>query len=140
LSNFLESEDFNRRKSNTNRMFVPPGHFYWPIVNVDEVRPLFERETRPRTQLQGISIDGEAMLALWRQLLPHLGITRFPEEQTAGSRYFFNKPAFSYWDGSVLSAMLRLFEPNPPKAEPKNFVQRLCSPGPQQPRGLQARD
>jgi hypothetical protein len=111
IEQFLESEEFNRRKSNTNRMFVPPGHFYSPIVNIDEVRPLFERETRPPMQLQGISIDGEAMLALWGQLLPHLRDTRFPEEQTAGSRYFFNNPAFSYGDGSVLSAMLRLFQP-----------------------------
>ena len=110
IEQFLNGEEFNRLKNNTNRLFVPPGHFYSPIVNVEEVRPLLS-QTQISDQLPAISIDKKALLSLWKQLLPHLKDTPFPDNPAAGHRYHFKNTAFSYGDGSILSAMLRHFKP-----------------------------
>jgi hypothetical protein len=110
IEQFLESEEFNRVHGNTNHLFVPPGHFYSPIVNVEQVRPMFDKTNVPE-QLPGIEIDRDAMLALWKQLLAHLRDMPFPDEQSSGFRYFFNNTAFSHGDGRILSAMLRHFQP-----------------------------
>lgn len=108
---FLKADEFAALKSKTGSLFFPPGHFYSPIVNVEEVRPAFSNESAPPEQLPAISIDRQAMLALWRQLLPHLNDTPFPDDPAPGFRYHFNNPAFSYGDASILSAMLRHFRP-----------------------------
>lgn len=111
IEQFLQSEEFHGLQYNPHRLFVPPGHFYSPIVNVEEVRPLFAQQKSRPTQLPGIDIDREAMLSLWKHLLPYLKDMPFPEEQSDDFRYFFKNPAFSYGDGSILSAMLRHFQP-----------------------------
>ena len=111
IEKFLACDEFKRLRNNSNRLFVPPGHFYSPIVNIEEVRATFNNAKPPPTQLPAIDIDQHAMLALWAQLLPHLKDTHFPDEQTQGFRYFFKNSAFSYGDASVLSAMLRHFKP-----------------------------
>lgn len=110
IEQFLKSEEFNRVRNSTNRLFVPPGHFYSPIVNVEEVRSMFDRTDIPE-QLPGIEIDRGAMLVLWKQLLPHLKDMPFHDEQSGGLRYYFNNTAFSHGDGRILSAMLRHFQP-----------------------------
>jgi hypothetical protein len=108
VERLLNSEEFERRKS--ARLFVPPGHFYSPIVDIDQVRPLFNRPEMPN-RLPGISLDPLAMAELWQQFLPFLKDIPFPEDPAQGFRYSFRNPAFSYGDGSILYAMLRHFRP-----------------------------
>jgi hypothetical protein len=108
---FMKSEEFRRTTDSNSRLFVPPGHFYSPIVNVAEVRPVFNQKPDTPKQLPAITVDGQAMLALWERLLPHLNDTPFPDEPAPGFRYYFKNTAFAYGDGSILSAMLRLFRP-----------------------------
>ena len=91
-------------------LFVAPGHFYSPIVNVDEVSESFGCLSN-LSELPGIDISREAQITVWRKLLPYLKDIPFPEEKSEGFRYFFNNPAFSYGDGSILYAMLRYYRP-----------------------------
>jgi predicted O-methyltransferase YrrM len=65
-------------------------------------------KTRPTP---GLRIDEQAMLALWRSFQPYLETQPFPEEKTAGHRYWFNNPAFGHGDGTVLHCMMRRFQP-----------------------------
>lgn len=111
IQRFLASDEYKRLRDNTNRLFVPPGHFYSPIVNTAEVRPVFEGKRPVPESLPGLDIDRAGMLALWHELLPFLQTLPFPEEESAGFRYFFRNSAFSYGDGSILSAMLQRFRP-----------------------------
>jgi len=111
IERFLESGEHKGIREKTKNLFVPPGHFYSPIVNVEEVRPLFaEKAASPRT-LPGIDIDLDAMFALWKQFLPYLKEQPFTDEQNNALRYYFKNPAFSYGDGSILYSMLRHFQP-----------------------------
>lgn len=111
LDLFIGSDEFRRVNDSSNRLFFPPGHFYSPIVNVAEVRPLFDRHLAPPERLPAIALDRHAMLAIWERLLPFLKDMPFPDDPAPGFRYYFSNTAFSYGDGSILSAMLRLFRP-----------------------------
>ncbi len=108
---FTSSDEFRRATDSSNRLFVPPGHFYSPVVNVAEVRPMFSQKAVPPQELPAITVDRSAMLALWQRLLPYLKDMPFPDDPTSGFRYYFKNTAFSYGDGSILSAMLRLLRP-----------------------------
>jgi hypothetical protein len=80
------------------------------VVDVERIRPRFRRDPSPDA-LAAIAIDREAHLALWREFLPLLAAIPFDDDGSAGLRYRFRNPAFSYGDGSVLYAMLRRFCP-----------------------------
>ena len=111
LRSFIESEEFlSVKATNISKLYVPPGHFYSPIVNVDQVIKLYENE-KFIDELPGIKIDKSMMLDLWKELKPYIQSTPFPEKKINSYRYYFLNPAFSYADGIILSAMLRHFKP-----------------------------
>lgn len=107
---FLVSQEHAKLRKKALRLFVEPGHFYSPIVNVDELRDAFST-TPGVSSLPAIRISKEGHSKVWRELLPYLGDIPFPEEKSPDYRYHFRNPAFSYGDGSILHAMLRRYRP-----------------------------
>ena len=107
---FIASEEFRQRDA--TKLFAPPGHFYSPIVDVDEARAHLARMDQAPAQIPGIGIDKATMLKEWQTLLPFLSTLRFPDTKTTSSRYAFDNPSYSWGDGSVLSAMLRRHRPH----------------------------
>jgi hypothetical protein len=107
----MESKEFQRLIARKGKHFVEPGHFYSPLVNVDQIRARFEKSDT-NISPEAIRINPDTMRTVWYELLPFLQDTPFPEESSPGYRYFFRNPAFSYGDGSILHAMLRRFRPN----------------------------
>jgi predicted O-methyltransferase YrrM len=107
----LKSDEFAEIDRKLQKLFVPPGHFYSPVVNVDDVRNMLPRLTDATAYPKGIRIDEVAMLKQWEKFLPYLSEIPFPEEPSQGYRYHFQNPAFSYGDGSILYAMLRTYRP-----------------------------
>lgn len=97
-----------------NRLFVPPGHFYSPIVDTDEAKCFLEKQDKHPLphQVTGIHINHDAIIGLWHKLVPFFLDHPFTEEANKGMRYHFENPNFSYGDGSVWHAMLRYFKPN----------------------------
>jgi len=96
-----------------NRLFVPPGHFYSPIVDQADAEDYLNR-TRgaPAPEaVTGITVDRGALLDLWGKLVPFMHDNPFPEHKSEDFRYYFDNPNFSYGDGSVWHAMLRHFRP-----------------------------
>lgn len=95
-----------------NSGFVPPGHFYSPVVAIDEVR-----QDAPRifdctkTTLGGIDMNEEAhleLLAHFEALYPSID---FPAIPSPGHRYHYDNPAYGYSDAILLHCMLRHFRP-----------------------------
>jgi hypothetical protein len=107
---FLQSAEFSALRNKVRGLFVPPGHFYSPIVDTEAVSHALPR-LRSMTDLPAIAIDPEAMMAEWQAALPFLLEIPFPESPAPGFRYHFDNPAFSYGDGSILYAMLRRYGP-----------------------------
>ena len=93
-------------------LFVPPGHFYSPVVHPAEAEAVvakLETTAWPRS-LPGVAIDFDALRAHWATLLPHILSTVF-EAEKGERRYGFNNPAFSWGDGLMLQAMIRQHRP-----------------------------
>lgn len=90
------------------RLFMPPGHFYSPIVDVDSLKQKFpaKRQTAPPA-LPDVDIDIDAMTKLWdEKLAPVMGTAPLPEQPDGQHRYHFRNPAYSYGDALVLRAMI----------------------------------
>lgn len=108
---FLASEEFlQREKASTRGLFVPPGHFYSPLVDTAAVAHLFGPDA-PRAAPCAITVDAGVHLATWERLLPYLQSQPFSDEKVPHLRYFFNNPAFAHADGAILHAMLRASRP-----------------------------
>jgi hypothetical protein len=96
---------------NAAPLFVPPGHFYSPVVEPKEVVGYVaaRRKSKPPA---GIDIDVVRHQALWSELKPHFQNVPFGANPNAVCRYGFENPHYSYGDGLILHAMLRRFEPS----------------------------
>jgi predicted O-methyltransferase YrrM len=98
---------------NDVRLFVPPGHFYSPIVNpIEADGHLAEIAAKGvPSELPGIRLDRGEMIQKWHSLLPFLKSNPFPEAKGSKYRYAFDNPNYSWGDGSSLHAMLRHHRP-----------------------------
>lgn len=91
--------------------FVPPGHFYSPIVSLDEIRRDEQRVFGPVAPPAGIEMNEAAQLELlgeFERLYPSID---FPATRQASHRYWYENPAYSYSDAIMLHCMLRHFQP-----------------------------
>ena len=111
IESFLKCEEFVLMSQ--DQLFVPPGHFYSPIVNVAEAEAHFRQLEGRGTpeRVPGIHIDREQMVRTWHELLPFMRSAPFAETPGSGLRYGFVNPAYDWGDGSILHAMLRLNRP-----------------------------
>lgn len=93
--------------------FVAPGHYYSPIVAPETVAEHLAavRDRSLGAALPGITLDLEAMQALWGQLAPAMLQAPFRAEKQPGLRYYFDNGAYSWGDGLLLNAMLVHFRP-----------------------------
>jgi hypothetical protein len=103
---FATSDEF--RTYGPVKLYVPPGHFYSPIVNpTDAERALAAVERKPiPVSVPGVTIDRAEMVRTWQALLPHLSGNAFPRSPTPGFRYAYENGSYSWGDGSVLQAMI----------------------------------
>jgi hypothetical protein len=109
---FVASEEAKSRIRADQKLFVPPGHFYSPIVNVSEIasHPLADTSPPPGA-VAGISLNGNAMQSFWVNAERVLQECDFPEVKVEGRRYHFENGAFSYGDALTYYMMLRRWRP-----------------------------
>jgi len=112
LEQFLDSEEFKRLA--LTEFFVPPGHFYSPIVDRTEAEAQFARITSEGIpeSVPGITIDRNEMRQTWQKLVPLMVAAPFAELPANGLMYGFNNPYYGWGDGSVLYGMVRHYRPN----------------------------
>jgi predicted O-methyltransferase YrrM len=111
VEEFINSDEY--QKATAIKMFVPPGHFYSPIVDpVEADHHLRRLETeRRRDSLREISIDRNAMVRKWNELVPLMKSAPFSESPSGGLHYAYDNPSYSLGDAAILHAMLRLYQP-----------------------------
>lgn len=106
----IEVADSQTRQST----WVPPGHFYSPIVDPEDpivVRTLASFGTDSLPCNDDLCMDEPGMLALLETLSPLCADIPFPDTQSDKYRYYFKNPAFSYGDASVYFGMIRWLQP-----------------------------
>lgn len=96
---------------NRYRTWVPPGHYYSPIPDRDEVRSREERIFSVPSELPGIDLNADGQLRLFSELAAFYGQMPFTGEKKAGLRYYFDNIAFCHTDAVILYSMLRWLRP-----------------------------
>lgn len=92
--------------------FVPPGHFYSPIVSTTEVRRDEQRIFGAADRMPaGIDMNEAAQLALLAEFEGMYPTIDFPRQGDGAHRYFYENPAYSYSDAITLHCMMRHFRP-----------------------------
>ncbi len=108
---YISFEEYLSNKR--EKLFVPPGHFYSPIVSKSVAEAHFikiEAQPIPET-INSIAVNLHEMKCIWEKLLRYLKNVPFKSEKSDGFLYRFNNPAYGYGDASVLYAMLRHLRP-----------------------------
>jgi hypothetical protein len=103
-----EIEDLKRLQG-----FVPPGHFYSPIPDLDELLNVdgeFIGGTSKKTP--GIELNDHEQLELLKRFSDFYREMPFQAEKQEGMRYYFENPAYSYSDAILLHCMIRHLKPN----------------------------
>jgi hypothetical protein len=92
-------------------LWVPPGHFYSPIVNAKDeaVQRAMDSEASSGQALEAFGID-EARLLHWFNLIAeHYAEQPFPEQPSSEGGYFYANPNFPLADAlALLTFMVRL--------------------------------
>jgi predicted O-methyltransferase YrrM len=93
--------------------FVPAGHFYSPIVSIEEARQDQDRifANLPST-LAGIDLNKSGQLETLAKFEEMYCSIDFPESQSSTHRYYYENPYYSYSDAIMLHCMMRLKKPN----------------------------
>lgn len=107
---FLKSEEFLKIAQLQQLLFVPPGHYYSPIVAPDTVQHLFLNQDC-HYPLVGINIQHDKQLKAWETFLPYLYQIPFRWNKSPDFRYYYNNSAFSTFDSNIYFAMLLAYHP-----------------------------
>jgi hypothetical protein len=101
------------RARNTNFLrFAPPGHFYSPIPDIQQLRIHAARVFhRADDGIPGVDLRPDAQLALLERFATYHAELPFPEQADSTCRYHLDNEWFSYGDSVVLYSMMRTFEP-----------------------------
>ena len=89
----------------------PPGHFYSPIPNRQQITERLEFLKGERSELAGINLNKDKQMELLRRFQPFYKELPFSEEKTPTCRYYFNQRVFCYADAIFLYSFLRLMQP-----------------------------
>lgn len=93
--------------------FAPPGHFYSPIVAIEEAR----RDERrifanvPRS-LAGIDLNESRQLENLDKFDELYSSIDFSANKSSSHRYYYENPAYSYSDAIMLHCMMRCMKPH----------------------------
>jgi predicted O-methyltransferase YrrM len=91
----------------------PPGHFYSPIVSVEELVKDRERIWgKEDKKLPGLNLRTESQLALLEEFEKYYGAQPFKDEEISELRYYYKNGYYSYTDGLVLYSFMRHFRPS----------------------------
>ena len=92
--------------------FVPLGHYYSPLPNLDEVRENAERIFgEVPTDIPEISLNKQQQLALLKEFKIYYDELPFQPAKEGDLRYYFENPSYSYSDAIFLYCMIRHFKP-----------------------------
>jgi predicted O-methyltransferase YrrM len=100
------------RNYNQNSCF-PPGHYYSPIVSVDEVKAREQEiwKDLSSSDLPDINLRTKEQLDLMESLQPYYRDIPFEEEKKQNLRYYFQNEMYSFTDGIILYSLIRHLKP-----------------------------
>ncbi len=96
------------RKNSSHR----PGHFYSPVVNLDEIEKRKDLIWAEKKSLTGIDLNDEVQHDFFRSLVEYSKIIPFSSTPTPDKfRYYYDNKTYEYSDGYTLFTALMKFRP-----------------------------
>ena len=96
-----------------NLMYFPPGHYYSPIADIDQIKQREQEIWHPISMenIKGVDFNIEEQIILTRVFEGYYADIPFPENKTAGQRYYLDNAFYPYPDAIVLYFFIRHFKP-----------------------------
>jgi predicted O-methyltransferase YrrM len=91
--------------------YAPPGHFYSPLPDTSILDREIERLYPCVPVYDGISLNADGQRRLFSELAASAAGFDWPEEQTAGRRFWLKNGRFEHGDALILFSMIRHFAP-----------------------------
>lgn len=89
----------------------PPGHYYSPAPDLEQIKKNEQRIFLIPEELPGINLNCTHQKELFEQLVKYYGDMPFKDEKTNGLRYFYKNDFYSYGDAIILACMIRHLKP-----------------------------
>ncbi len=89
----------------------PPGHFYSPVPDLEEIEAQTDRLFGPGRELPGVELHVAEQLELFRTLAALAREAPLPVAPGETARYGVDNPNYGIGDASMLQAMLRHLRP-----------------------------
>jgi predicted O-methyltransferase YrrM len=89
----------------------PPGHYYSPIPDKDDVLAYIKSRQLLKVELHGIKSNDENQFKLLDEYAHFYKDLPFQEKQTSQCRYYYDNDFYSYSDAIFLYSFLRKHEP-----------------------------
>jgi len=91
---------------------APPGHFYSPIVSIEELSKDTARIFREANRvIPGVAMNEDGQLDLLSTFETYYPTMPFTETKSEGGRYCFDNSVFTYPDAIILHCMIRYLRP-----------------------------
>lgn len=90
--------------------FCPHGHFYSPLPSGADIAAGLARPAEG-PPFAGIDLNLDGQLSLLGEIAESYSAMPFPDEPTAGWRFFLNNPSYGPYDASVLFGVVRHLAP-----------------------------
>lgn len=96
----------------TNMLWVEPGHFYSPIPDLEQFKAGYDSLFQPDSkEIAGVELNEDRQLSWIDKLGVYYSEMPFQMTKQPHIRYYFDNPAFSYFDAIVLYCLLRHLKP-----------------------------
>ncbi len=107
--NSLYMENIRLRKTSK----FPAGHFYSPIVSIDEVKQNENKiwSSEAPSEILGIELNVLFQLSLIENFALYYAELPFNETKADNRRYYYKNKFYSYTDGIMLYSMVRHYKP-----------------------------
>ena len=104
-------------RSQVDRLWVPPGHFYSPIILKEDIMSREHEiwKAAPRT-IRGLDLNEDEQLRLLNEFASYYDELPFEANAKEGLRYYYENIFFSYSDAIFLFCMMR-------KNKPKRIIE-----------------
>ena len=104
----MEQESKDRKE----KFFVPPGHFYSPLISVDEILANHDQIWNlTDSALSGINLNIAKQKSLAQRFKEFYNLLPFEDEANDKNRYHYLNDQFSYGDAIILFSMIMTHKP-----------------------------
>jgi hypothetical protein len=93
--------------------FFPPGHFYSPIISVDQIKKREDEiwNEKEKNGIAGIDLQTASQIKLVEDIGKYYPDLPFRPEKQATLRYYYDNSFYPYSDAIILYSMIRHFRP-----------------------------